>query len=74
MFTNVFEKFAVGECVTIFPEGTTVFEPHLLPLKTGAARIALGYSAAYSESPELSIVPVGLTYLDRNRFRGYSTY
>ena len=36
---------ARGRCIAIFPEGVSHDEPRLLPLKTGAARIALGAAA-----------------------------
>jgi glycerol-3-phosphate O-acyltransferase/dihydroxyacetone phosphate acyltransferase len=50
--------------VAIFPEGTSHSDPHLKPLKTGAARIALGTGLA-----DLTIVPVGLYYVDKAKFR-----
>lgn len=49
-----------GGAVAIFPEGVAHDGVHLLPLKTGAARIALGARAAGTEG--LMIVPVGLVY------------
>jgi 1-acyl-sn-glycerol-3-phosphate acyltransferase len=53
-----------GDVVAIFPEGQASDEPHLLPVKTGAARIALGAGA-----PGLRIVPVGLIYEAKQRAR-----
>ncbi|MBK9753901.1 MAG: 1-acyl-sn-glycerol-3-phosphate acyltransferase [Nannocystis sp.] len=53
-----------GQTVAIFPEGTSHSEPHLKPLKTGAARIALGTGLA-----DLKIVPTGLYYVNKAKFR-----
>jgi glycerol-3-phosphate O-acyltransferase / dihydroxyacetone phosphate acyltransferase len=53
------------ECsLAIFPEGTTHDDPSLRELKTGAARIALGAGI-----DELTIVPTGIYYTAKHRFR-----
>jgi 1-acyl-sn-glycerol-3-phosphate acyltransferase len=54
--------------LAIFPEGEMQLTTGLLPLKTGAARIALG-AAADAGVEGVAIVPVGLVYEDRGRFR-----
>jgi len=68
--TSTFEAchaaLAMGEHLAIFPEGEMHLEPSLLPLKTGAARIALG-AAADAGVAGIVIVPVGLVYDDRGR-------
>jgi 1-acyl-sn-glycerol-3-phosphate acyltransferase len=61
---------ADGAHIVIFPEGETHLEPKLLPLKTGAARIALG-AAHDARVKGITIVPVGLVYEDRGRFRSH---
>jgi 1-acyl-sn-glycerol-3-phosphate acyltransferase len=53
--------------VCVFPEGTSHSDPQLRQLRTGAARIAL--DAALSDAPDTVIVPVGLLYRERERFR-----
>ncbi|HEU4596272.1 MAG TPA: lysophospholipid acyltransferase family protein [Pyrinomonadaceae bacterium] len=72
-----------GRCIALFPEGVSHNSPKLLPVKTGAARIALGAisvgstndnpsggEAAESALPlELKIVPVGLYYTSKTSFR-----
>jgi 1-acyl-sn-glycerol-3-phosphate acyltransferase len=55
-----------GRAITLFPEGKSHSEPSLAELKTGAARIALG---AAKQGAPVRIVPVGLTYADKNLFR-----
>lgn len=54
-----------GRCVALFPEGLSHSAPKLQPVKTGAARIALGAAV-----PGLKIVPVGLYYTSKTSFRG----
>jgi 1-acyl-sn-glycerol-3-phosphate acyltransferase len=55
------------DVVAIFPEGTTHDRPRVDPIKTGAARIALGARAAGAE--RLVILPVGLTFPDKVALR-----
>ena len=54
---------ASGRAVALFPEGRSHSEPALGSLKTGAARLALGAGVP------VKVVPVGLTYADKGRFR-----
>jgi 1-acyl-sn-glycerol-3-phosphate acyltransferase len=62
-----------GRCIALFPEGVSHGAPHLLPLKTGAARIALGALAVAPDEAEqlerLKIVPVGLYYTAHTPFQ-----
>ncbi len=55
------------DVVVIFPEGTTHDRPRMDPIKTGAARIALGARAA--GATDIAIVPVGLTFPDKVALR-----
>ena len=66
-FRDVQTALSRGAAVAIFPEGISHSEPSLAPLRTGAARIAL--AAASELGHTLTIVPVGLTYRDKTRFR-----
>lgn len=61
------EVLAERGVVAIFPEGTTHDRPQLAPVRTGAARIALGAKAAGVEG--LVILPVGLTFDDKIALR-----
>jgi len=65
MFTRVREHLARGGALALFPEGTSHSDPRLRPLRTGAARIALGVRT----SPPLQIQPVGIFYTAKERFR-----
>lgn len=67
MFRAAERALADGGALAIFPEGVSHSEPSLQPLKTGAARIALG--AARAADAPVAIVPVGLVLRERHRFR-----
>lgn len=59
-----------GGAIAIFPEGISHNETKLLPIKTGAARIALGAASMEKEEDlNLKIVPVGLYYTSKTSFR-----
>jgi glycerol-3-phosphate O-acyltransferase/dihydroxyacetone phosphate acyltransferase len=66
-FERMFEALESGASVAIFPEGISHTGSQLTRLKTGAARVALGV-AARGKVP-VAIVPCGLTYVHRHRFR-----
>jgi glycerol-3-phosphate O-acyltransferase / dihydroxyacetone phosphate acyltransferase len=66
-FRAVHQALAEGAAVGIFPEGISHSEPSLAPLRTGAARIALGaYPLTGAAFP---IVPVGLVLRQKDVFR-----
>lgn len=66
-FAECHKALAGGDVVAIFPEGTTHDRPRIDPIKTGAARIALGARAAGAKG--LAIVPLGLTFPDKVALR-----
>ncbi|KAA8641461.1 uncharacterized protein ATNIH1004_001926 [Aspergillus tanneri] len=68
MFDAVYSELCSGGCIGIFPEGGSHDRPSLLPLKAGAAIIALG---ALARDPDcgLSIIPCGMNYFHPNKFR-----
>ncbi len=71
MFEAVREALREGSAIGIFPEGLSHSAPSLAPLKTGAARIALG--AAAEGLGEFPILPVGITFRGgKERFRSES--
>jgi len=55
--------------IAIFPEGASHSDPQLRPLRTGAARIALGAAAMLAGPTPLRIVPAGLYYRAKRTFR-----
>jgi glycerol-3-phosphate O-acyltransferase / dihydroxyacetone phosphate acyltransferase len=67
VFGAVREALAQGSAVGIFPEGLSHSAPALFPIKTGAARLALG--AAEELGAAFPVIPVGLVYRAKSRFR-----
>jgi len=55
--------------LALFPEGTTHSNTMMLPLRTGAARIALSAVAESGGRLDLRIIPLGLWYQNKSRFR-----
>jgi glycerol-3-phosphate O-acyltransferase / dihydroxyacetone phosphate acyltransferase len=68
-FGRCYDYLGQGGTIMIFPEGTSVSERRLRPLKTGAARIALGAEARHDFKLGLRVVPVAVNYFDPARFR-----
>ncbi|MDH4125172.1 MAG: 1-acyl-sn-glycerol-3-phosphate acyltransferase [Gammaproteobacteria bacterium] len=66
-FERLYEVIESGGCVGIFPEGISHAESQLVRLKTGTARIALSVAARGIAS--VCILPCGLNYIHRHRFR-----
>lgn len=66
-FRECHQALRRADVVAIFPEGTTHDRPHMDPLKTGAARIALGARAAGATG--VVILPIGLTFPDKIALR-----
>lgn len=67
-FAACFRAFEGGRLVAIYPEGTTHAEARVQRIKTGAARIALGYEAEHPNA--LTVLPVGLSFQARKSFKG----
>ncbi|KAG9284247.1 hypothetical protein G9A89_002057 [Geosiphon pyriformis] len=74
IYSAVYNIFSRSRCVAIFPEGISHDSEHMLSLKYGCAVMALGYLA--SKEPDaagnkrtLKIVPCGVNFFNRHRFR-----
>jgi 1-acyl-sn-glycerol-3-phosphate acyltransferase len=66
-FDKLYEVIEGGDCMGVFPEGVSHTESQLSKLKTGTARIAL--TVAARGKVKVTIVPCGLNYIHRHRFR-----
>lgn len=66
-FRAVREALADGWAVGVFPEGMSHDRPSLAPFRTGTARMAL--QAAGDLGASFPLVPVGLTFRGKDRFR-----
>jgi len=65
-FAALHELLSAGDVMGIFPEGISHDGAQLAAFKTGAARIALG---AMKPGVQIQLVPCGLHYLRRKKFR-----
>lgn len=65
-FAQCDEALAEGDTIVIFPEGISLPQPYLAPLKTGVARL---HFLAGEQGVEAPIGPVALNYERGERFR-----
>jgi 1-acyl-sn-glycerol-3-phosphate acyltransferase len=68
-FSAVYDALEDGAAICLFPEGISHHLPAVQPLKTGAARMALGAQERIGAERSVQIVPVGLIYRDKTKFR-----
>ena len=66
-FRKLYDLLADGRVILIFPEGQSHSDPSIRPIKTGAARMALGHLERTGES--VPVIPVGLLFTEKGRFR-----
>lgn len=69
MFRAAYTILEEGKCIGIFPEGTSQTVRKVLKLKTGTARIALGAEKQNDFNLGVTIIPLGLYFTARHRFR-----
>lgn len=67
MFSAAFAALVAGATIVLFPEGGANDAPSLGPIKTGAARLALGARAAGVRG--IHLVPIGIHYEDKAGIR-----
>ncbi|MEQ9403893.1 MAG: 1-acyl-sn-glycerol-3-phosphate acyltransferase [Cyclobacteriaceae bacterium] len=68
-FSSCYEYLDHGGTFLIFPEGSSHYELKLREIKTGTARIALGYEELSGFDSSLQIIPFSLDYSDSVQFR-----
>jgi len=69
MFLKCHEHLANHGALLIFPEGVSLTEKKLKPLKTGAARIAIGAELEHALKLNIPLIPIGLNYSNPHQFR-----
>ncbi len=67
-FNKCFEHLEKGGVILMFPEGISITERKLKPIKSGAARIVLGAEARNNFKLNVKIVTVGLNYENPHKF------
>lgn len=68
LFKEAFEILKKNGCICIFPEGTSHDQSNLIKLKAGIAIMTLEAMAKHT-SKSIKIIPVGLNYFNRDKFR-----
>jgi glycerol-3-phosphate O-acyltransferase / dihydroxyacetone phosphate acyltransferase len=68
-FRKIYEYLAQPGILLIFPEGTSLVGKTLREMRTGIARIALGYEAKRDFQGGIRILPVSLNYSSSTHFR-----
>jgi 1-acyl-sn-glycerol-3-phosphate acyltransferase len=69
MFEAAAAALVAGEILCLFPEGQSHSDPRMRQIRTGAARIALLAEGRTGFQLGLVVVPVGITYEAKTRFR-----
>lgn len=69
MFEKCHEHLLKKGALVIFPEGVSLTEKKLKPLKTGTVRIAIGAEELRDFNLGVPIIPIGLNYSDPHEFR-----
>lgn len=75
LFHDSFLALSRGQVLGVFPEGTSYTEPCIVQIMSGAAWAAAEYAkwqrrgSAASKDRGLIIVPVGIVYTDKARYR-----
>jgi glycerol-3-phosphate O-acyltransferase / dihydroxyacetone phosphate acyltransferase len=75
LFAGTFKALSDGDCVALFPEGTSYTMPRIVQFKDGASWAVLEYmkwvqeGSAPKSAKEALIVPVGITYTDKSKYR-----
>ncbi len=67
-FKKCYEHLEKGGALLIFPEGVSITERKLKPIKSGASHIATGAESRNNFRLGLKIVNIGLNYADQHKF------
>jgi glycerol-3-phosphate O-acyltransferase/dihydroxyacetone phosphate acyltransferase len=75
LFAGTFKALSDGDCVALFPEGTSYTMPRIVQVKDGASWAVLEYmkwvqdGKAPKGAEEALVVPVGITYTNKSKYR-----
>ncbi len=67
-FERCFEILRKNKILMILPEGRTIHEKRLRPIRKGTARIIFGALEKYGDM-DIHLVPIGVNYTDSDSFR-----
>lgn len=68
-FQQAYDFLGKGGAFLVFPEGTSIAERKLREIRTGTARIGLGYEDQMAFKGNLKILPVSINYSSSTQFR-----
>ena len=68
-FEACYQALEEGQTIGIFPEGTSDMLRQVKKVKTGAARIILETEARNDHQLGIKVIPIGLHFFSRSRFR-----
>merc|ERR1711939_908516 len=75
LFSGTFDVLKLGECVAIFPEGTSYTQPQLQAIKEGAAWTAMEYGKnlraidGSTSAKEAKVVVASIVYTQKTNYR-----
>eukprot|EP01087_Luapelamoeba_hula_P005821 TRINITY_DN1586_c1_g2_i1.p1 TRINITY_DN1586_c1_g2~~TRINITY_DN1586_c1_g2_i1.p1 ORF type:complete len:488 (+),score=75.95 TRINITY_DN1586_c1_g2_i1:192-1655(+) len=69
LFSSSFDVLDRKACVFIFPEGKSYTDTKLQPIRTGTLRLALEYLQKTKGIESVPIVPCGISYAKKDKFR-----
>jgi len=75
LFAGTFNALSNGDCVALFPEGTSYTLPRIVQVKDGASWAVLEYMKWVQEgkapkgAKAVLVVPVGITYTNKSKYR-----
>lgn len=72
-FDFCYQALNEKKTVVILPEGKTIQEKRLRPIRKGLARIAFGSYEKYGDI-DLHIVPIGVNYTEADKFRSVAMF
>lgn len=72
-FDFCYEALNAHKTVVILPEGRTIQEKRLRPIRKGLARIAFGTYEKYGDI-DLHIVPIGVNFTEADKFRSVAMF
>lgn len=72
-FRFCYDALNEGKTIVILPEGKTIQEKRLRPIKKGLARIAFGTYEKYGDI-DLQVVPLGVNYTEADKFRSVAMF
>lgn len=69
MFEECYRSLSDQKCIILFPEASSTTVSKIRELKTGAARIKIGFEEYTNHTRTVPIIPIGLSYSNAHEFQ-----